>query len=80
MKLGQVASSGVIVVVGLAILYLAVTGGLDKLDAAIRNGWAAAKGSWGAAMLNPNPATKRPATTPTPNVGAGRFTWPLSLS
>lgn len=79
MKVSGVATGGVAVVVGLGVLYLAVTGQLDKLDRSVRSGWGAARNSWtGSVILGPSttPAPpKRPSVAP-----AGRFAWPLSLS
>jgi hypothetical protein len=75
---------GVTVVIGLAVLYLAVTGQLDKLDKALRASWDAARGSWaGQVTLGP---VKKPASVVTPTQSSlvapplAAFPWPLPWS
>lgn len=84
MKASGAAVGGVAVVVGLGVLYLAVTGQLDKLDKAVRSAWGAARGSWaGTVTLGPvKPASGPPVPGRSSLVSptAGAFPWPLPWS
>jgi hypothetical protein len=82
-KASGAAVGGVAVVVGLGVLYLAVTGQLDKLDKAVRSAWGAARGSW-LGQVTVGPIQTRPVVSggrsSMVSPPAGSFPWPLPWS